>query len=167
MNKITITAALTAVLFVTFGPPSNAEGEKSLAEGSFFNGVDLTGWSGNQGFIVVALVLGVAAIAISNYVLEKHDVGDETPSMLSRWAGIIATLDISAVIAMTLIRITKTAGHPEAIAKTSDKLSGVSYTIIGVVVLVVVGGLGWCFYRAIAAASKDQKQEPVEVTQID
>jgi hypothetical protein len=50
MNMKTITATLTAVLFVTLGRPSNAESEKPLAEGSFFNGEDLTGWSGNEGF---------------------------------------------------------------------------------------------------------------------
>ena len=50
MNMKTITATLTAVLFVTLGRPSNAESEKPLAEESFFNGEDLTGWSGNEGF---------------------------------------------------------------------------------------------------------------------
>ena len=49
MNMKTIAAALTAVLFVTLGRPSNAESEKPLAEGAFFNGEDLTGWSGNEG----------------------------------------------------------------------------------------------------------------------
>ncbi|MCK5565067.1 MAG: sodium-dependent transporter [Planctomycetes bacterium] len=133
-------------------------------------GLLLIAWmmkTGNQWPIGVALVFGLIGIAVSNYVLEKHDVGDERPTLLSRWAGIIATLDISAVIAMTLIRMTKTAGDTEAIAETSDKLSGVSYTIIGVVALVVVGGLGWCFYRAITAASKDQQEEPLDTLQID
>ena len=50
MNKKTITTTLTAVLFSTFGSPSNADGKKPLAVDSFFNGVDLTGWSGNEGF---------------------------------------------------------------------------------------------------------------------
>ena len=34
------------------------------------------------------------------------------------------------------------------------ELSGVAYLILSVTVLVIVGGLAWCFYRAIKAASQ-------------
>jgi neurotransmitter:Na+ symporter, NSS family len=117
---------------------------------------------GKENLILIPLVFGIAGIIISYYVLEKHDIGDERPSLLSRWAGIISTLDISVAFAFILIGMTNNINEKEVIPKMADKLGGVSYVILGVVVLIVVGGLGWSFYRAITVASKDQKPELVD-----
>jgi len=43
----------------------------------------------------------------------------------------------------------------ETTALIRDRLSGVSYIILAVVFLIIIGGLGWCFYKALAAASGD------------
>jgi len=43
----------------------------------------------------------------------------------------------------------------ETTAPIRDRLSGVSYIILAVVFLIIIGGLGWCFYKALAAASGD------------
>lgn len=116
--------------------------------------------SGNESIFFLPLCLGVPGILISNYVLEKYDVADEKPSGYARWAGIISIMDISAFLAMLLIRMTKTVKIDETVPEVSDKLSGVSYVILGVVFLMIVVGLGWCFYRAITATSKDAPVEP-------
>ncbi|MBN1457654.1 MAG: sodium-dependent transporter [Sedimentisphaerales bacterium] len=117
---------------------------------------------GKENLVLIPLFFGIAGIVISYYVLEKHDVGDEKPSLLSRWAGIISTLDISVAISIILIGMTNKINEKEIVYRTADKLSGVSYVILGVVVLIIVGGLGWCFYRAITLASKDQEPEAVD-----
>ncbi|MCJ7617483.1 MAG: hypothetical protein MUO43_13205, partial [Desulfobacterales bacterium] len=74
----------------------------------------------------------------------------------------ISTLDISAAIAFILISMTNKINEKEMVSRTADKLGGVSYVILGVVALIIVGGLGWSFYRAITAASKNQKPEVVD-----
>lgn len=44
------------------------------------------------------------------------------------------------------------------------QLSGSAYLILGVMLLLIVGGLSWCFYRAVRAASTDAgEQKPDEV----
>ena len=106
-----------------------------------------------------SLVLGITAIVISNYVLDKHTGTYTTPSWFARWAGVIATLDISAFLAITLINITQKTHIPET-TRHADKLSGVSYVILSIVFLLIIGGLGWCFYRAIMATSRNASLQP-------
>jgi NSS family neurotransmitter:Na+ symporter len=116
--------------------------------------------SGNESIFFLPLCLGVPGILISNYVLERYDAADEKPSRYARWAGIISTFDISAFLAILLIRMTKTVKIEKTVSEVSDKLSGVSYVILGVVFLMIVVGLGWCFYRAITATAKGIPVEP-------
>ena len=44
------------------------------------------------------------------------------------------------------------------------QLSSSAYIILGVMFLIIVGGLSWCFYRALTAAGKDApEQRPDEI----
>ena len=36
------------------------------------------------------------------------------------------------------------------------ELSATAYIILATVLMVIIGGLGWCFYRAIMAAGKEE-----------
>ncbi|GAG56854.1 unnamed protein product, partial [marine sediment metagenome] len=38
---------------------------------------------------------------------------------------------------------------------SQEQLSGISYLILSVVFLLIIGGLGWCFYRALSASNED------------
>jgi NSS family neurotransmitter:Na+ symporter len=95
--------------------------------------------------------LAVAALVISNYLIEKHTAYPHHPSSFARWAGIVATLDVSAFLAMSVIRITSKTqvAEPKAVA---ESLGAVPYIILAVMLLLLIGGLAWCFYRAMAAA---------------
>ena len=76
----------------------------------------------------------------------------------------MAAMDISAAIAIILIGLADGAEIEETTAPIRDKLSGVSYVILAVVFLIIIGGLGWCFYKALAAAGRDTGiQHPDEV----
>ena len=66
----------------------------------------------------------------------------------------MAAMDISAAIAIILIGLADGAEIEETTAPIRDKLSGVSYIILAAVFLIIVGGLVWCFYRAITAVGK-------------
>jgi cytoskeletal protein RodZ len=73
-------------------------------------------------------------------------------------------MDVSAFIAAVLFQLTRTVKIKEALSPVRDRLSGVSYLILTAVFLIIVGGLGWCFYRAAAAAGNSaEAQSPDEV----
>jgi NSS family neurotransmitter:Na+ symporter len=117
-----------------------------------------------QVILWLSLAGGVAAMLLSNYVLDKHHTSTSQASWLARWAGIMAAMDISAAIAIVLIGLADGAEIEETTAPIRDKLSGVSYIILAVVFLIIIGGLGWCFYKALAAAGRDTGiQHPDEV----
>jgi len=113
--------------------------------------------------LLLSLGLGAAGIILSNFVLDKYD---SEVSLFARWGGIVGTLDVSAALAVVLNAMTKTAKAGESIADKTDHLGGVSYVILSVVFLLIIGGLGWCFYRAImATANEEPPQQPNEVGQ--
>ena len=44
------------------------------------------------------------------------------------------------------------------------QLSGTAYLMLAVMLVLIVGGLSWCFYRAIKASGKEAPQQyPDEV----
>ena len=36
------------------------------------------------------------------------------------------------------------------------ELSAMAYIILAAVLMIIIGGLGWCFYRAVMAAGKEE-----------
>jgi NSS family neurotransmitter:Na+ symporter len=98
---------------------------------------------------------GVFVMLLSNYVLDKYHSSRSQASWLARWAGIIATMDTSASIAIILIGLAQTETAKVSSKPIRDTLSGVSYIILAVVFFIIIGGLGWSFYRALTAAGKD------------
>jgi len=119
------------------------------------------GEGAKQAILWGSLVGGIAAMLLSNYVLDRHHTSTSQASWSARWAGILAAMDASAAIAMMLIGL---AGEAEETATPiRDKLSGVSYVILAVVLLIIIGGLGWSFYRALAAGKDTGIQHPDEV----
>jgi len=107
---------------------------------------------------------GIIAMVLSNYIVDKHNTSDSQASWFARWAGITATMDVSAFIALILNGLTRTVEIEEATVPIHDKLSGVSYVILTAVFLIIIGGLSWCFYKAlVAAGSLAEPQSPDEV----
>ena len=101
------------------------------------------------------LVLGIVTIVFSNYILQKHNTAETCASWFARWAGIIAAMNISAFLATTLINLTADTKIQQTPAPIREQLSGISYVILAVVFLIIIGGLSWCFYRAIAATTAE------------
>jgi len=109
----------------------------------------------NRGLLWVLLFPAAAAVLLSNYVVSRDEKKDSEPSWVARWAGLVGIIDVSAFVALWLIYYTR--DQKEAVsgpAVPKEHLSTVSYVILGIVVLLVVCGLGWCFYRALSAANR-------------
>ncbi|MHC4640995.1 MAG: sodium-dependent transporter [Planctomycetota bacterium] len=110
------------------------------------------------------LVVSIVAMGFSNYLLDKHNTSSSHVSWFARWAGILATMDVSAFLAVILLGLMDGVKISEEAVPIRDKLSGVSYIILGAVFLIIVGGLAWCFYRALLAANAGKGiQHPDEV----
>jgi NSS family neurotransmitter:Na+ symporter len=112
------------------------------------------------------LLLGVSIVAmgLSNYLLDKYNTSSSQVSWFARWAGILATIDVSAFFAVILLGLKDGVKITEKTAPIRDKLSGVSYIILAAVFLIIVGGLAWCFFRALMVANSDTGiQHPDEV----
>ena len=81
----------------------------------------------------------------------------------------VGIMDISGFVALSLIYYTRPDAGAEVaepvVHPSQDQLSTVSYVILSVVFLLIICGLGWCFYRALSAASEDSGiQEPDGLT---
>ena len=118
--------------------------------------------------LFISVLCGLSGLLIANFILDRYNTETTAPSSLAKWAGIIATLDVSAILAIVLIYITsleKVAKVAvDSVEKTKAALTGTSYIIFSFVFLVIVGGLGFCFFRAIAAGSaKAATQQPNEI----
>jgi len=117
-----------------------------------------------QAILWLSLAGGLAMMLLSNYVLDKHHTSTSQASWLARWAGIMAALDTSASIAIILIGLAQTGEIDTTTVPIRDQLSGFSFVILTVVFLIIIGGLGWCFYKALVAANKDTGiQHPDEI----
>ena len=141
-------------------------GGKSEGAMAFFAALIITGllivWlkvpmapAAKTAILWLSLAGGIAAMLLSNYVLDKHHTSTSQASWFARWAGIIAAMDTSAAIAIILIGLAQGAKVEEAAVPIREELSGVSYIILAVVSLIIIGGLGWCFYRALTAAGRN------------
>ncbi|MCK5173693.1 MAG: hypothetical protein KAR47_09900, partial [Planctomycetes bacterium] len=104
---------------------------------------------------IESIVMAIGAVAVSSYVLDKADDNGRRPSSLAQWAGIISTMDISAFFALCLIGMTSEAVDAARPVSAAENLSETSYVILAVVLLLIIGGMSWCFYRALTAAGRD------------
>nr|MBC8394317.1 hypothetical protein [Deltaproteobacteria bacterium] len=98
------------------------------------------------------------------YVLmERYDNTLSRPSGFARVAGVMAIVDISICLLVILVdmsqKVAEVQGKP---VEHADHLSQTSYIILGVVFVLIVFGLGWCFWKAIGAAAKNEQEEQTQ-----
>ncbi len=103
--------------------------------------------------------LGFAGVIISNALIDRGDKLLLRPSWFTKWSGVVSVMVMSLAAAVFLNEQVlkgqgETAEHvyPEALGMTS-------YIILAVVAVLIFGGLGWCFYKAIAAAGEEAQEE--------
>ncbi len=122
----------------------------------------------NQALLFLSMGLGVISLVLCHILLERFDNGVSRPSRLARLGGIVSITSISLCVLMILVAISKkVADKTAAVLETApidavDHLSGTSYVILGVVFVLIVFGLGWCFWKAIGAAAKNEPEQQPE-----
>jgi NSS family neurotransmitter:Na+ symporter len=140
---------------------SVALGLAIIAAGLIGYGLGTTGATSQLEKILSWVALGAAVIAliISVVLTERFRDSEDSLSRIVGWAGLLAVVDIGAYAAMVLANITKSVQFKEAEFVKHEHLTGVSYVILTVVFLIIIGGLGWCFYRALLAASSGAAEQ--------
>ncbi|MHC4157632.1 MAG: sodium-dependent transporter [Planctomycetota bacterium] len=119
----------------------------------------------NEKFLLLtAFAPALASVIISNYVVGTRNASTTKASWFARWAGLLGTADIGGVVALSLIYLTEQKEIAEQVVHAQEQLSGISYLILSVMFLLIIGGLGWCFYRALSTPNeKADTQHPDEV----
>jgi NSS family neurotransmitter:Na+ symporter len=106
----------------------------------------------DKALLWASLLAALPAVIISSYLLDKHNGSAAQASWFARWAGMLGTMDISGFVALSLIYYTlakQGAKVAEAVPASHEELSTASYVILSIVLLLIICGLGWCFYRAL------------------
>ncbi|MHC5146909.1 MAG: hypothetical protein ACYSOK_07440, partial [Planctomycetota bacterium] len=117
------------------------------------------------GSSVLFASIGLAAVSLisCHILLERFDNGQTRPSKFARTGGVLSITSISLCVLMILIELSnKVAGVQKAPVEHAEHLSQTSYVILGVVFVLIFFGLGWCFWRAIGAAAKNEPEQQPE-----
>ena len=117
------------------------------------------------GSSVLFASIGLAAVSLisCHILLERFDNGQTRPSKFARTGGVLSITSISLCVLMILIELSnKVAGVQKAPVEHADHLSQTSYIILGVVFVLIFFGLGWCFWKAIGAAAKNEPEQQPE-----
>ena len=107
--------------------------------------------------ILLPLLLAIPAMLTANRLLDKHNRSRTHASWYARWAGMIATMCIAACIAIYLINLTRQSSLETTVPSHSETLSPISYIILSIILLLIIFGLGWCFYRAVTATKTEEQ----------
>jgi len=112
---------------------------------------------------VAPAVLAALGIVLAAAAAARADRRQTQPAGPLRWGAITSIVATGLILGSLLYRMPK----PKIQRRITydGELSGVAYTILAVAALIIVGGLGWCFYKAISAIndrSADQRVQPGE-----
>jgi NSS family neurotransmitter:Na+ symporter len=109
--------------------------------------------------LYICAIFSALCLIASNILIDANSGLFQRPSWYVRFAGVFSTLTISGIIALVLIEISNRANYVQEEIFYTDSLSVYSYIIMAIVFLAIIGGLSWCFYRAIAANTENIPQQ--------
>ncbi len=109
---------------------------------------------------------GLVAFVIGGLLVRKYESVLALASMLLRMAAGGGMVVVGLAVGLALAAWTLTSKFAAAGIEYDNELSGESYLILAAMLTLVVGGLAWCFYRAIKAAG-GAPEEPQEEESTD
>ena len=117
-----------------------------------------------KGLLAVAAVVGLVAVVLSYRAVERETTETMDPSWLTRWSGLLGTVVLGGAIGLTLALHTARAMADKAGAPPEPKIGTATYVLLAAIVVILVGGLSWCLYRAVSApAGTPDEAEPEDV----
>jgi hypothetical protein len=107
------------------------------------------------------VLFGLAALITGYTRAQADESNDRLPSVSTRLGGIVGTVAAGGGLGLGMSLLAKTVEIPAHKVVYDGELSAVAYIILAIATLLVVGGLFWCFYRAIKAAGERDAEEQV------
>ena len=99
---------------------------------------------------LAAVVLGSCGVAHA----EKAGRRANPLARLSAGMGVVTLGGTSGVVLFILVMLYQFgAGAATPAAAEAEQLSAMSYVVLVGMATILIGGLGWCFYRAIKAST--------------
>ena len=126
-----------------------------------------------QGWLAVivaglAAAPAIAAAGIGAAVVHRAEATQHRPSAFGRLSAGLGTMGVGACLGVLLPAlfflhdiIAPSPASAPAPAEQAE-LSWVSYVVLAAMLVLLVGGLGWCFYRAVRAAGGAAPAQPAE-----
>jgi hypothetical protein len=115
--------------------------------------------------LLLAILAGIIGIAAAQRGLKTDGEEGSEPQWSLRWTGVLGTLDVGGALGLLLAlkstRIALTSAAQESKAVVAPEMTGMAYAILAVIGVILVGGLGWCFFRAVSP-SRDGNGTPTE-----
>lgn len=112
----------------------------------------------------LALFSFIAILLITNHFQSKDETDSTNSCSFSRFAGILSIFGICLTLSTYLINLVQNDQTIQARAAIPSSLDKTAYIILATVFLIMIFGLGWCFYRAVTAQSQVlEEQHPDEI----
>ena len=144
----TIVAGALALAGLALGSMIVGRGERRSLRPS-----GLGRWAAGWGIVLVG---AAAAIGLSFYVLEAKM--NAAPGVAADMAAKAAAEQAPAVVGQMPAAVEQALAAPA----TAAELSSMSYLVLAGMLTLLVGGLGWCFYRAVKAAGGAEEPQVAE-----
>ena len=119
--------------------------------------------TGHLSLLYTSIGLAIASLLLCHVLLERYDHENCRPSGFARAGGVLSIVSISVCVLTILTGLSKkVVDIQKSVAEHADHLSQTSYVILGVVFVLIFFGLGWCFWKAIGAAAKNEPEQQPE-----
>jgi NSS family neurotransmitter:Na+ symporter len=133
-------------------------------------GLAETGWQAlhlARPILVFALVAAAIGLVLGAAGVVRCEATSRRPSRWARAAASISVLGVGASsgLLLALWVMARQLDKPKAGIEYGQTLSLTAYAIIGVMLALLLGGLLWCFYRALKAAGRGTPEQVPEGTE--
>jgi len=170
LGLIGVLLAVAAAAILVWGFSSSIQLRWSVADG--FDLKSPEGTESVQAIIRLGIVAGglaLGALLLGAAVVRYAEQESRRPSGLARLSAGTGVMTLGCTGGLVLALLVMTLASPQSQSGTTvakpateaDHLSAPSYVVIAAMLGILIVGLGWCFYRAIKAASVTAEQEQI------
>ncbi len=131
-------------------------GECSQASASLAWGLPASLAYGVFGAGVVASILATVFGCVATVRAERTG---SRPHWTAQLAGALGTLSVGGAVGIAMAFFVMTHAVQTKAVKHIAEMQPAAYIMMAIMLALIIGGLGWCFYRAIKAAAASQKAE--------
>lgn len=112
--------------------------------------------------LAAGVVLGAAAASLGARGVVRAEKAGRAFVGSDALAGALGTLAMGASAGFAMAMYMLTAGIQTTAVRHTSRLELPAYVILVATIALLIGGFGWCFYRAIKAVDRTSEEQPAE-----